>query len=76
MNNIYLINDNFHFSIKLNFTNNTFKNNYFNDYEEVHNFKIISKDKIIIYWNKLDNSINFTLYTSLTSLIMFSIVQL
>jgi len=57
MNNIYIINDDFHFVIELNFTNNSFKNNNFNDYKEIHTFEIISKEKITIYWNKLDDNI-------------------
>jgi hypothetical protein len=55
MNKIYIINDNFDYEINLNFCNNTFEIN-----NNIYNFGLIDKDKIIIKWNENNNEIYYT----------------
>jgi len=60
MNNIYIVNNFFNIEIELIFKNNTFTvDNLPNNLElkNEHTFDLIDHDKIILYWNKIDETI-------------------
>ena len=75
MNNIYIVNNFFNIEIELFFKNNTFIiYDLHNDLElkDEHTFDLIDTDKIILYWNKIDETIISETYYTKDSYIYYN----
>ena len=75
MNNIYIVNNFFNIEVELIFKNNTFTiYDLHNDLElkDEHTFDLIDHDKIILYWNKIDETIVTETYYTKDSYIYYN----
>jgi len=75
MNNIYIVNNFFNIEVELIFKNNTFiiydlPNNL--ELKDEHTFDLIDYDKIILYWNKIDETIISERYYTKDSYIYYN----
>jgi hypothetical protein len=75
MNNIYIVNNSFNIEVELIFKNNTFtiydlpKNL---ELKDEHTFDLIDHNKIILYWNKIDETIISEIYYTKDSYIYYN----